>query len=79
MWRCHDYLKEVSAREKKDHCIVMQVHDEMVFELPAGGKASLPKVNRLQQLMEQSGDDIGIPLRVSASYHPDNWAESVAV
>ncbi len=57
--------------------IAMQVHDEMVFDLPAGGKRNLPKVRRLKQLMEESGRDIGIPLTVSVSYHPKNWAEEV--
>lgn len=55
--------------------IVLQVHDELVVELPAKGKKNLPIVETLKGLMAKSGDDIGIPLRVSASYHPNNWKE----
>lgn len=53
--------------------MVLQVHDELVFDFPKGGKDNLPKVQVLQRLMEQSGDDIGVPLRVSVNYHPKNW------
>lgn len=55
--------------------IAMQVHDEIVFDLPALGKKNLPKVNALRRAMEMSGVDIGIPLKVSVSFHPNNWAE----
>lgn len=74
MIRCADYLKQF-----KDHFIVMQVHDEMVFDFPVGGRKNLPKVRKLRQLMEQSGEDIGIPLRVAISYHPENWSKEIAV
>lgn len=70
MIRCHNYLKKIGVGR-----IVMQVHDELVFELPKGGKKNLKLVNRLKKLMEESGNDIGIPLRVSKSCHPNNWAE----
>ena len=74
MIRCQEYLQTLP----KYH-IALQVHDEMVFDFPAGGKRNLPKVRRLRRLMEQSGDDIGIPLRVSVSYHPNNWSEETGV
>ncbi len=74
MIRCQEYLKTL-----KDHHIALQVHDEMVFDFPAGGKKNLPIVQKVQRLMEQSGDDIGIPLRVSVTYHPRNWSESEKV
>lgn len=73
MIRCHEYLQTCGI----DARIVMQVHDEMVFDFPVGGRKNLPKVRRLRSLMEQSGDDIGVPLRVAISYHPDNWSEEV--
>lgn len=70
MIRCHEFLK------KHPGCnIVLQVHDEIVFDLPARGKKNLPIVNELKRLMEMSGEDIGIPLKVSCSYHPHNWSE----
>ncbi len=75
MVRCGDYLRELSLETSQDYRIAMQVHDEIVFDFPAGGRKNLPKVRRLQKLMELSGDDIGIPLKVAATYHPGNWSE----
>ncbi len=66
---CEQYLKMLP-----NHFIVLQVHDEIVFDLPAGGKKNLPIVNELKRLMELSGDDIGIPLRAAVAYHPGNWS-----
>ena len=67
MIRCAPYVKSVGGS------IVMQIHDELVVDLPAGGAKNLPIVNEIKRLMEQSGDDIGIPLPVSTSYHPVSW------
>ena len=67
MLRCASYVKSVGGS------MVMQIHDEMVFDLPARGKENLPIVKELKRLMELSGDDLGIPLPVSASYHPVTW------
>ncbi len=68
MVRCSEQIQQWP-----DHYLMLQVHDEMVFDFPKGGKANYNKVLRLRQLMEQSGDDIGIPLKVSVTYHDDNW------
>lgn len=76
MIRCDKYLKELSKREGKDYFMTMQVHDEIVFDFPKGkDKSNLLKVKKLQRLMEQSGDDIGIPLRVAITYNPVCWSE----
>lgn len=53
--------------------LVMQVHDELVFDFPAGDNVEV--VAEVRRLMEMSGDDIGIPLKVSASLHRETWAE----
>ena len=73
MLRCHEYLDELNQEDPRGWFMAMQVHDEIVFDFPAGGRKNLPKIRRLQMLMSQSGEDIGVPLRVSASWHPDNW------
>lgn len=59
--------------------ITLQVHDELVIDLPKGKtpKENLPIVLDVQRLMEQSGDDIDIPLKVEYSYHPETWEEEV--
>jgi len=58
--------------------ITMQVHDELVLDLPCGPKrgSNLAHIMEVKRLMELSGDDIGIPLRVDYSFHPNNWAKS---
>lgn len=83
MIRCQEFLNGT-----RDGCMVMQVHDELVFDLPNEGKYRHPRdwiskqefnkplVDKLRSLMEQGGDDIGIPTPVSISYHPNNWSES---
>lgn len=59
----------------RPHFIALQVHDSLLFDFPAGGRRNLPKVEALRAIMERSGEDIGIPLRVSVSWHPKNWGK----
>jgi DNA polymerase I-like protein with 3'-5' exonuclease and polymerase domains len=72
MVRCDEYLSELP-----NHFTIMQVHDELVFDFPKGRTptANLPKVLKLKALMEESGKDIGVPLKVDYAYHPHNWAK----
>lgn len=73
MIRVSDYLRTLPG-----NChIAMQIHDELVICMPKTKRpgANLPKVRKIRQLMEQSGEDINIPLLVEYSYHPDNWGE----
>jgi hypothetical protein len=62
----------------------MQVHDECVFDLPKMAhpkkdpkSSNLGRVCVLQRLMEQGGEDLGIPTPVGMEYHESNWAEGV--
>ena len=75
MVRCQNQLDEWNKKGNVQYHLALQVHDEMVFDFPAGGRKNLPKVLRLKALMEQSGEDINVPLTVSCSWHPKNWAE----
>ncbi len=76
MPRCHSYLKELTQQDPRGYHLVLQVHDELVFDFPFSvGKANLGKVLDVKRLMEKSGEDIGIPLKVSVTYHPNNWGE----
>lgn len=78
MVRCHKQLEQWNSPDWSGF-IALQVHDELVFDLPRRGSrdapGNLPKVRKLQRLMEESGGDIGIPLKVSVTYHDDNWGE----
>lgn len=80
MIRCDEDLEERNRKENYDGFIAMQVHDELVFDLPAKQHpkkypelSNLPYVKKLQRLMQQSGDDIGIPTPTSIEYHKATW------
>lgn len=74
MIRCEGQLAEWRS-EGFDGRLVLQNHDELDFDFPALGRdANRWRAERLRDLMCQSGDDIGIPLRVSITYVPDNWS-----
>lgn len=75
--RCQRQLDEWNRRAKCPdlYRIAIEVHDEIVFDFPAGRARNAEKINIIKGLMERSGDDIGVPLKVDVSYHPNNWAE----
>ncbi len=75
MVRCHAQLEKWSVEEGKRYSMVLQVHDELVFDFPADGKENQEKARVLRGLMEKSGEDIGIPLRAAITYNPCNWSE----
>jgi DNA polymerase I-like protein with 3'-5' exonuclease and polymerase domains len=75
MIRCKEYLDTLDG-----YYMIMQVHDELVFDFPRkDDMGNLPIVRKVQKLMEKSGDDFGIPTPVGIEYHPDNWAKGLAV
>jgi DNA polymerase I-like protein with 3'-5' exonuclease and polymerase domains len=64
-----------------DARMVLQVHDEIVYAMPrradprTNPKASnLAKAKVLARLLEQGGEDIGVPTPVGIEWHPDNWS-----
>lgn len=70
MVRCQNYLDSLPSAI--DGRIIAQIHDEMLFDFPRGvGKYHIKCLGRL---MEQSGDDIGVPLTVGIHYHPMAWS-----
>lgn len=91
MIRCDEYLKEVNYKhsfledtDKNGYYMIMQVHDELVFDFPKGSnqepwKTNLPIIKRIKELMEEGGNDIGIPTPVSVEYHQTHWGESIEV
>lgn len=91
MVRCAEALDQwdreaARSRRPAGYRIVMQVHDEMVFEMPARAhplknhKASnLGRVRELARLMALGGDDIGVPTPVGVEYHPDHWGTGVTL
>lgn len=73
MIRVNDYLNSLN----NGSFITLQVHDELVLDLPVAkpGTSNEPVIMNVKRLMEQSGDDLGVPLRTSVSYHPNNWSK----
>lgn len=67
--------RKLSSNPEIGYFLTLQVHDEIVTDLPRRGRRNLPIMNEVERLMRLSGDDIGIPLRVSTSYHLDSWAQ----
>lgn len=90
MVRCWAQLEEWNKQLKetllgREFSIVMQVHDELVFQFPKKGdprinpqRSNLWRARRLQKLMEKGGEDIGIPTPTSLEYHPENWGQGIA-
>lgn len=82
MVRCQAYLDTVNAEIPSYHdwyYITMQIHDELVFDFPAGNPRNQEVADNLKNCMECSGDYVDVPLKVSVSYHPDNFSESVTL
>jgi DNA polymerase I-like protein with 3'-5' exonuclease and polymerase domains len=79
--KLHEWLQERFAAY-----LVMQIHDEMVFDFPRGKgprpwETNLPRVRVLQRLMESCGEDFvpSIPTPVTVEYHAEDWSKGVTV
>jgi DNA polymerase I-like protein with 3'-5' exonuclease and polymerase domains len=93
MIRCQAQLDEWRKSTKFDGYMVMQVHDEIVFDFPRSEShpkgdyekgaqfrtSNLWRVRELQRLMSEGGDDIGIPTPTGCEYHDDNWRDGVTM
>lgn len=79
MVRTQSYLDRLNSEDSRGYWMVLQVHDELVFDFPRGSgpepwKTNLPKIRKIQRLMEEGGNDIGIPTPVSVEYHEHSWS-----
>ncbi len=76
MIKVQEYFDLLNSRGF-DARIIMNVHDEIVIDLPyKSDKGNLPKVERVKSLMESIGDDINVPLTCGMDYHPHNWSQA---
>ncbi len=65
-----------------DYRMVMNVHDELVFDFPfVADRGNLPIVQNIQRIMERLGEDLipQVRLTVGIDYHETNWGEGVAI
>jgi DNA polymerase-1 len=60
-------------KEKLGARILLQVHDELLFEVPIAEKAETEAL--VKKIMESAGAGIGVPLEVEAGWGK-NWAEA---
>lgn len=62
----------------------LQVHDELVFDVPRGTGdkpwlTNLPRMREIQRLMESCGEGIGVPTPVSIEWHGESYAVGMAL
>lgn len=84
MVRVQEYLDFLNSSSTKGYFMVMQVHDELVFDFPKGSgpdpwKTNRAKIRKIQKIMEEGGVDIGIPTPVGVEYHDESWAKGQSV
>ena len=96
MWRCHEFLHEnfnrkLATGSRAGFYMVMQVHDELVFDFPRGTgpepwRTNLPVIREIKRLMELGGDDLvmatypdGIPTPVSVEYHAVSYDQGLTM
>ncbi len=94
MVKCAEQLETWRKDEGFDGFMTIQVHDEIVFDLPKSeippghdasdenlhqlGRSNLWRARVLQGLMESTGDGIGVPTPVGLEYNPVSWSEAVS-
>tara|TARA_R110000803_G_scaffold3285_2_gene11184 strand:- start:11132 stop:13099 length:1968 start_codon:yes stop_codon:yes gene_type:complete len=69
MLRVYEYLKDLP-----DYHAVMTIHDELDFDFPKSNR-NLEIIQDIADLMELSGDDIGMPTPVDVERHSINWSK----
>ena len=74
MNRIDAYLQTLGDEYK----IIMTIHDELVFDFPKR-KTNIRKVKVIKELMEQSGEDLGLPTPVEVDRIRTNWAEGESI
>lgn len=93
MVRCREQLMQWNGdvfygpphkADRNCYKMILQIHDELVFDLPAGKgkepwKTNLPKIKALAKLMEIGGTNIGVPTPVGIEYHPKCFSESLVL
>lgn len=85
MVRCAEKCRQWRS-EGFDIWMVMEVHDELLFDMPKskiheGMDDNYERAMVLKSLMEQSGKDLipYIPTPVAVKYHTENWAKGETI
>lgn len=62
---------------EKQFKMIIQVHDEIVFDFPKGTKKW--RLRKIRDIMERQGERIGANLTVGIDRHDENWAEGIEI
>lgn len=84
MIRCDWQLHDWTCSDPRGYYMILQVHDEIVFDFPAGRGPEpwlehRPLIRKLQHLMAEGGNDLGLPTPVSCKYHAHTWSKGISV
>lgn len=73
---CHQFLQTTNTRYPgyNGH-MILTIHDELLFDLPAKHRANTEVIRMLQQCMEMPGTELGVPTPTEAKLIYTNWAE----
>lgn len=81
MVKVQDYLETLG-----DYHIAMQVHDELVIDMPSGaGRGenmhdfNFPVAQEIARLMASCGDDLGVPTPIGIEFNPENWSVGITL
>jgi len=77
------YLAELNRAEgAENYWLIMQIHDELVLDFPAvPNQGNLDKIVALKTKLDRIGEDLvpAVPTPLGIEYHPDTWAEGIAI
>lgn len=74
-----DQIRQWQLEDGFDLFMVLQVHDEIVYDTIAISPDDLWRIATLKRMMEAVGDRIGVPTPVSVERHTISWAEGVDI
>lgn len=80
MLNCWDFLQKVNDRYSGyNGRMLIQIHDELLFDLPAKHRANQEVIKTIRKCMEIPGTELGVPTPTEAKVFPVNWANGVSL
>lgn len=76
MLNCYDFFKVWNTRNPGYNAhMLMQIHDELIFDIPADHPENLNVINKICRCMERPGTELGVPTPTEAKLIIKSWAE----
>lgn len=80
MLNCYQMFQTVNARYPGyNGRMLLQIHDELLFELPAKHRSNNKVISMIRKCMELPGTELGVPTPTEAKLITDTWADGVVV